>query len=111
MANHDINKWVDDALNSLDGVSRAKASPYLMTRINAGIRQADPQSFWQKAAAFIGRPSIALAGLILFLAVGFLLVGSKENSSANYSQSSTGNNNYEFAINVNSNYDIENPEP
>ena len=43
-----INKLIEEALNSVDNISRAEAKPYLLTRINARMRKGT-ESAWEKA--------------------------------------------------------------
>ena len=70
-----INKLVDEALNSLDGAERATPKPYLLTRLNARMRN-EPESSWDNVLKFISRPAIALSGLCLVITINALVVTS-----------------------------------
>jgi hypothetical protein len=59
-----IQDEVEKTLNSLEGIQRATASPYLFTRIRARLEKGD-KSFWSKALAFISRPSVAVPVIVL----------------------------------------------
>jgi hypothetical protein len=59
-----IQEEVDKTLNSLDGIQRASANPYLFTRIKAGLAK-DEKNLWNKALTFISRPSVALSAIVL----------------------------------------------
>src|SRR6185295_9583234 len=59
-----IQEEVERALNSLDGIQRADANPYLLTRIMARLEK-DEESFWSRALTFISRPSVAVPAIIL----------------------------------------------
>lgn len=71
--NENINKLVEDALNSFDGAVRATPKPYLLTRLNAKMQNAQ-QKNWDNALRFISRPAVALAGLCLIIAINALVV-------------------------------------
>jgi len=59
-----IQEEVERTLNSLDGIQRADANPYLLTRIMARLEK-DEKSFWSRALTFISRPSVAVPAIIL----------------------------------------------
>lgn len=59
-----IHDEVDKTLNSLDGIQRAMANPYLFTRIKAKLER-DEKSIWSKALTFLSRPSVALPAILL----------------------------------------------
>ncbi|MGG9964278.1 hypothetical protein [Ferruginibacter sp. SUN106] len=72
--NEHINKLTEAALNSLDGASRATAKPYLLTRLNARMKNAK-ESRWDSALKFISKPAVALAGLCLVIGINAIVVG------------------------------------
>jgi len=59
-----IQEEVEKTLNSLDGIERAVANPYLFTRIKAGLEK-DEKSVWSKALTFMSRPSVAVPAIVL----------------------------------------------
>jgi hypothetical protein len=59
---------VEKTLDSLDGIQRAMANPFLFTRIKAKM-QIDEKSFWGKAFAFISRPSVAIAAIVVAILI------------------------------------------
>jgi len=67
-----IQKEIEQTLQSLDGVQRATANPFLFTRIKARMQK--QQSGWEKAYSFIARPVVALAVLIMVLGINFIAV-------------------------------------
>ena len=68
-----IQLQVEEALNSVDGIQKASPKPYLLTRINARLnRQA--KTNWEKAAVFISRPAVMIAGVCLVLAINISVV-------------------------------------
>ena len=64
------NDWEQkaaEALNSLDGIQRAAANPFLYTRIMARLEY--QQNSWSKVVNFIGRPAIAISATIIFISI------------------------------------------
>jgi membrane-bound ClpP family serine protease len=109
-SNEHINKLTEEALNSLDGASRATAKPYLLTRLNARMQNAKDSS-WDNALKFISKPAVALAGLCLVIGINAMVVG------YNYQEKTTvvAEEQYasvdEYSSSVTVLNDIENIEP
>jgi len=106
-----INKLVEEALNSVNDVTRAEAKPYLLTRIHARMNR-EKESFWEKAGWFIGRPAVAFTGLfmvILFNAV--VIMSNKPSDSANIAEQTAQTQTDEFSYTVATIYDTENTQP
>lgn len=105
----EINKWVDEALNSVDNTSRAEVKPFLFTRLMARM-QRKKESAWQTAGNFITRPAVVIAGLCLIISMNVAVVSfnstAEENSMAADEQATD-----EFSTTVATLYDIENNEP
>ena len=62
-----IENQIDRALNSLEGIQRAEANPYLYTRIKARL-DGKEGAFWNVAANFLTRP-VAVMATFLFLVI------------------------------------------
>ncbi len=60
------NLEIDEILDSLNGVGRAEARPYMYTRVMARIREEN--SFWTKTVGFIARPAVAIGCVLAVLA-------------------------------------------
>ena len=106
-----INKLIEEALNSVDNISRAEAKPYLLTRINARMRKGT-ESTWEKAGWFIGRPAVAFAGLCMIILINVMVVmynGSSDLSTATDQAAQTPAD--EFSYMVATIYDNENTQP
>jgi len=58
-----IQEEVDKTLDSLDGMQRASANPYLFTRVKAMLGK-EEKNFWGKAIIFISRPSVAVSTIV-----------------------------------------------
>ncbi len=65
--------YAEDALNSLDGMERAVPRPYLLTRIQARLNRQEITP-WEKAVSFIGKPAIAIPGLLLILVLNTMAI-------------------------------------
>lgn len=70
---------IEAALNSLNGIQRAGAAPYLFTRIHASLRN-EEDNIWEKILQLISKPSVAFLGLCLLLALnGSILAWSSDD--------------------------------
>ena len=63
-----IQEEVEKTLNSLDGIQRAAANPYLFTRITARL-EGEEKSFWSRALTFLSRPSVAVPAIVLTILI------------------------------------------
>ena len=76
-SNDFIQQEVEKTLQSLDGVQRAEANPYLFTRIKASMQK---NTSWERISSFISRPVIAFATLLLIMAINaFVLFSTGKN--------------------------------
>ncbi|HMU71539.1 MAG TPA: hypothetical protein PKL81_07025 [Ferruginibacter sp.] len=106
-----INKLIEETLESLEGVARAEAKPFLMTRIRARMFR-HTESAWDRAGWFIGRPAVLLTGLCLILFINAVVVvfNRQPGKAAPIEQLSQSPND-EFSYTVATIYDIENTQP
>mgnify|MGYP000864621173 CR=1 FL=1 len=72
MNNEQLNKWIDETLNSLDGMQRANPKPYLFTRLTAKMQHKESRS-WDNALRFLSRPAVAIASVLLVVAVNTMV--------------------------------------
>ena len=63
-----IQEEVEKTLESLNGIQRAAADPYLFTRIEARLEK-EEKSFWSRALTFISRPSVAVPAIVLTILI------------------------------------------
>ena len=61
-----IEKQVEETLNSLDGISRAKANPFLFTRVEARLGQTGKNT-WERITSYVARPVVVLAMLTMVI--------------------------------------------
>lgn len=71
-----VTRKVEEALNSLDGLQRAAANPFLFTRIQQRLQESN--SRWEKVAAFVARPAFAVAVVAVFVSIN-IWAASKKN--------------------------------
>lgn len=113
MSEHNIEKLVEDTIQSFDGAKRAEPKPFLFTRVIRAINSRGVvQNTWMRIGTFISKPAIAAAGLflIIFLNTAILVI-SKKNTDGMNVQLVHPSSRDEFAINTTTIYDIENPDP
>jgi hypothetical protein len=83
----DLEKRIDETLNSLDGIQRAEPQPFFYTRL-IGRLQGEQKNVWEKMGSFLSRPVVVIAGLVIILVMNaFILLqqapGSPSNGSSN----------------------------
>ena len=106
---HKIEQQVNEAMDSLDGMGRAKANPFLFTRVEARLRQ-NSKNVWETIVSYVSKPAVALAMLcmvILSNAVVMFWQSGVQDSVVATDQPLTE----EYNQNVIAFYDDENPEP
>ena len=71
----DIQKNVQQALDSLHGLQRAEANPFLHTRVMARLNaRKRPVTGWDIAARWIARPAFAVAIVVTVLLANFAVL-------------------------------------
>jgi hypothetical protein len=63
-----IQDEAEKTLNSLDGIQRAAANPYLFTRIKARLEN-EKKGFWGKALTLLSLPSVAVPAIVLTILI------------------------------------------
>ena len=106
-----INKLIEESLNSMDDVKRAEAKPFLFTRINARMNKGT-ESVWEKAGWFITRPAVALAVVCLVLIINATAIFyNKAETQVATTDVAVQNTADEFSYTVAGFYDSENTQP
>jgi len=80
-----IQEQVDKTLDSLDGIQRASANPFLFTRIQARL-QKEETNFWSQAFAFISRPMVAFAGVAIAIIINAVVLLESRSESVKNTQ-------------------------
>ena len=60
-----LNKKIEEAMQSIDGIEKASPRPFLFTRLEA--RMQNERNIWSKISSFVARPVIAFACICLVL--------------------------------------------
>ena len=101
-----IQQEIERTLQSLDGVKRAEANPFLFTRIKARMNK--KANGWEWIFSFVSKPAIAIAIILLVMAVnGWALWGSNSGENISDPGASELANEYNTVASL-SNYDYEN---
>ena len=109
-----MNDKIDDILKSIDGIEKATAKPFLLTRVNARIKIANalPENIWYKIAFYLKKPAVAFAAIVLLILINISVIKSiNQRSDLENMAKNKNSQKYDFAINVSVLYDIENQEP
>ena len=67
-----IENKVEKTLSSIDHTERAKANPFLYTRIMSSLKE-EEKGTWGKALSFINRPVIAFAAILAVVIMNSLV--------------------------------------
>ena len=106
-----INKLIEEALNSVDDAQRAEAKPYLFTRIQAMINK-EVDTVWEKAGWLITRPVVAFTGICLVVLINSAVIFyNKVITQPANTDVVVQNTADEFSYTVSGIYDIENTQP
>ena len=109
----DIEKRVEEVLNSLDGIRRAEPQPWLFSRIKARLSHEDAEEMtvWGTLGSFLSKPAVAIASLcVIMLFNGVLLLNrpTKISSTGIAAQSEQTASDNESYIASSSSFDFEN---
>ena len=106
-----INKLIEEALDSVDDIGRAEPKPYLLTRIQAKMSR-ETESFWEKAGWFIGRPAVAFTGLCMIILINTMVIMFNKPSDPDTVADQPAQTQVdEFSYTVATIYDNENTQP
>ena len=102
-----IQHEVERTLQSLDGIRRAEANPFLFTRIKARMQK---DRGWENVISFISKPAVAFAALIIIMAInGWALFSPANNNVTDDESIAVADFNTEYNLASTTNYDYENP--
>ena len=105
----EINKLIEETLNSADHIERASPKPFLLTRIQARLNKSKA-NIWEKMTWLVGRPVFAIPALVIVLCVNVLvIVSNRPEPFVTEHLIPVGAD--EFTSSVSTIYDIENSEP
>jgi hypothetical protein len=105
----DIEKRVEDALNSLDGIQRAEPQPWLFSRVKGRLLKEEEKTGWEVISSFLSKPAVAIAGLFLILGLnGVLVYNQQAGASVTAIQTELQPSDSESLIATSSSFDYEN---
>lgn len=104
-----IDKMIEEALDSADNVQRAGARPWLYTRIQARMNK-QSESVWEKTGRFIARPAVAFTGICLVVLINAAVVFYNKTTPANNNDVAVQNSTDEFSYTVSGIYEMENTQ-
>lgn len=108
MKQHEIDKRVEETLDSLTGLTRAQANPFLFTRVQARLNQGR-KTGWEQLTAYIARPAVALAMLcMVILSNGVVMYWQSANEEIPDQQLALTE---EYNMTATAFYEEETPEP
>jgi len=107
-----IERKVEDALNSLDGMQRAEPRDWFYTRVKAKL-DSEEHTTWSSIGSFLSRPFVAVVtmGLVLLLNGFFLFSGNTTENNTNTGTSLVPgelNTDNEYVLASSSSYEFEN---
>lgn len=102
-----IQQEIEKTLQSLEGLNRATANPFLFTRIKARMER---QSGWEKVTSFLCRPVIALAILVAVITINAWAVFGSNDQTINQDRQGIAITDIaeEYNLVANNNYYYEN---
>ena len=104
----DIQKRIDEAMDSILNIGQATPQPFFYTRLVARIERQDNNG-WERVTGFISRPAFAFITVSMVLMLNIYVALNETSPSANSSEIS------EVAtaddLGTNTFYDIENVQP
>ncbi len=102
--------WINEALVSLNR-EKQEASPYLLTRLHAKLKQNEEPGFFGKMILYVNRPAVAMSILMMILAGNGWAIASKFKNQQKNVVTTTAGYREDFASTLLSVYDYENVEP
>jgi hypothetical protein len=106
----DIERKAEAAMNSLDGIHPASPGPFFFTRVMARVNRAEKNP-WEQAGAFIARPVVAIAVVMLVILMNAGAVLQEKESSPSIAEQTEQSNFDELDLTANTYYDYEIKEP
>lgn len=104
----DMQRKVDEALDSVLNIGRAHPEPFFYTRLMARISRQE-QSYWERMSSFVGRPAFAFVTVSMVLVLNIFVAFNETSpvpASPDISEVATADD-----LGTNTFYDIENVQP
>jgi hypothetical protein len=105
----DIQRKIDEAMESIANIKRAEPAPFFYTRLDARLRR-EETNFWERLNGVVTRPVFALTTIMLVLVMNIFVAVNEAPLNLDVPSDGT-----EMAtaddLGTNSFYDIENVQP
>ena len=88
MKKQDIEKKIEDTLNSLDHVKRVGPGPFFFTRVQARLQRND-RTVWEQVSGFIAQPAVAFSVICLIISLNTLVIFQTKSSPSYIEQTNT----------------------
>ncbi len=72
-----LNKKIDEAMQSLDGIEKASPRPFFFTRLEARMQR--EKSRWETISSFLSKPVVAIACICLIIMINAAVILSSGN--------------------------------
>jgi hypothetical protein len=107
-----VDHLVEEAFNSINNIERAHVKPFLLSRVNSRMLSERKNSWWEKIAFYIGKPSFAIPGLAMLMLINLTtVVFYATEPSASIAEQNIQASSDEFSYSIASIYENENTEP
>ena len=73
-----LDKKIDEAMQSLDGIEKASPRPFFFTRLEARMQR--EKSRWEVISSFVAKPIVAFACICLIIMINAAVILSSANS-------------------------------
>jgi uncharacterized membrane protein YdfJ with MMPL/SSD domain len=73
-----LNKKIDEAMRSLDGLEKASPRPFFFTRLESRMQR--EKSGWEAISSFVAKPVVAFACICLIIMINAAVILSSANS-------------------------------
>lgn len=87
MNKNTINKKIDDAMHSIDNISKASPGPFFFTRLEA--RMLNERNVWNKLSLFFAKPVIAFTCICIVIMMNIAVIFSTQTTQTSVAQGST----------------------
>jgi uncharacterized membrane protein YdfJ with MMPL/SSD domain len=76
-----MNRKIEEAMHSFDGIEKASPAPFFFTRLEA--RMQNQKSIWEQFSSFVAKPLVAFACICLIIMINAAVIFSSSNSKNN----------------------------
>lgn len=79
-----LNKKIDKAMQSLNGIEKASPRPFFFTRLEARMQK--QKSRWEVLSSFLAKPVVAIACICLIIMINAAVIFSSSNLKSSTEQ-------------------------